>query len=63
MDWPEARVALNRLVVDLKGDYWGRPVPSAKIVALAGFALTAQAFDFQGRKAITRRGFGSSYPM
>jgi hypothetical protein len=50
MDWPEARVALNRLVVDLKGDYWGRPVPSAKIVALAGFALTAQAFDFQGRK-------------
>jgi hypothetical protein len=51
MDWPDARVALNRLVVGLQGGYWQRhAATSAELVALAEFALTARTVDFQGRK-------------
>jgi hypothetical protein len=51
MDWAEARVALNRLVRELRGDrYYRRNVATADLVALAEFAMTARDFTFQGKK-------------
>lgn len=52
MTWPEARVALNRLVVAATPSYGRRVrVTAADCVALAEFALAAAGFEgFQGRK-------------
>jgi hypothetical protein len=52
MNWDDARVALNRLVADLR-EYSYRRSRRAQIsdlIALAEFALTARGFEFQGRK-------------
>jgi len=57
MEWEEARVALNRLVVDLKIGVHSRyryrssyKAANSDLVALAEFALTARSFDFKGKK-------------
>src|SRR5690242_20433842 len=51
MTWPEARVALNRLVADT-GSYSSRyRVTASEYIELAEFALTAAGFEgFEGRK-------------
>ena len=57
MDWTDARVALKRLVIDLRVDVYYRrryrsseDAAAADLVALAEFALTARGFDFAGKK-------------
>jgi hypothetical protein len=53
MDWTQARTALNRLVTNIQKNYPyydGRTVSTRELVALAEFALTAQNFDFVGKK-------------
>ena len=51
MDWAEARVALSRLLADVRPNYYRRRgVQTRDVVALAEFALTALGFDFLGKK-------------
>lgn len=52
MDWTEARTALSRLDGDIRGYsyYRERTVCTRQLVAQAEFALTAQGFDFVGKK-------------
>jgi hypothetical protein len=52
MDWTEARTALSRLDADIRGYSYHRErtVCARKLVAQAEFTLTAQGFDFVGKK-------------
>jgi hypothetical protein len=53
MDWMQACIAVNRLISEIPGeDFYndGRRPSVPELVALAEFALTAQNFDFVGKK-------------
>jgi hypothetical protein len=54
MDWADARVALSRLVAEVREDYSyrrrRREASTRDLIALAEFALTARGFDFLGKK-------------
>jgi hypothetical protein len=52
MDWTEARVALNRLMADVRNYSSRYRVTNLQYVALAEFALTASSFEgFVGKKS------------
>ena len=53
MDWADARIALSRLVADVRKDNshrWSRRARTSDLISLAEFALTARGFEFLGKK-------------